>query len=422
MQPKTEKAPITKFDYLTGKILVILGLALTLLIPLTQVEIQISDRREYEKVAQKQIAEGWGDEVHFSSPYIKDTGQTVHSVTSDTVFSIYSKEKKRGVFQVPVYVATMNNKISFARTAQRKDETKIASAPRSEFLIVPFKPAGSIQSFKVIDVATGRVLKGKISDDGIKVAADEMQGKTFFGGEIEVEVVARGSGLLTYNSNADQDVVRMLGNWTKPKFLEDVLPTDTKLNKKGFEAQWALNALPKWDHGKREAKIVGLTHLWVGTDYVLIERAVKYGILFIALTFLLVFIVEFMANVKIHPLQYASIGLAISLFYLLLLALSESIGFHFAYVISTIAVTGLIVFYVRGFLKQKKFTYMIFGQQITLSGFFYTLLSIEESAFLVGSLGLFAALAVFMAVTRNFDWYSGSFNTTAGCGSKEARP
>jgi inner membrane protein len=407
MQPQTEKAPLTKFDYLTGKVLIILGLALALLIPLTQVENQIGDRREYEKVAQKQIAEGWGDEVRFSSPYLKGAGPTVNPTASDTVLAVDSKEKKRGVFQVPVYVATMTTKISFTPAPEGKESAKNSS--QTEYLIVPIKPTGSIQNFRIKDVTTGKALKGKLTDDGIKVAADELPSKTFYGRDLEVEVVSRGSGLLTYHSNADQDVVRMSGNWKKPKFLEDVLPTDTRLNKNGFEAQWTLNALPKWDNGKREAKIVGLTHLWVGTDYVLIERAVKYGILFIVLTFLMVFIVEFMANVKIHPLQYASIGLAISLFYLLLLALSESIGFHFAYLTSTFAVTGLIVFYVRGFLKQKKFTYMIFGEQITLSGFFYTLLSIEESAFLVGSLGLFAALAVFMAVTRNFDWYSGSF-------------
>ncbi len=141
----------------------------------------------------------------------------------------------------------------------------------------------------------------------------------------------------------------------------------------------------------------------------MIEKAVKYGILFIALTFILVFIVEFVSKAKIHPLQYGLIGLSISVFYLLLLAISETVGFDIAYLISSLAVTGLIVFYVKGFLNQKKFVRMILTEQIVLNGFFYTLLSLEESAFLIGSLGLFIALTIFMMITRKFDWYSGSF-------------
>ena len=78
-------------------------------------------------------------------------------------------------------------------------------------------------------------------------------------------------------------------------------------------------------------------------------------------------------------------------------------------VISSGAVTGLIIFYVRGFLSEKKFTRMILIEQIVLSAFFYVLLSLEEHALLIGSLGLFLALGLFMAITRKFDWYSGSF-------------
>ncbi len=201
----------------------------------------------------------------------------------------------------------------------------------------------------------------------------------------------------------------MVGNWTKPKFIDEILPTDTITSSKGFEATWTLNALPKWENGSREVKSIGLNHLWISTDYSMIEKAVKYGILFIALTFILIFIVEFMSKAKIHPLQYGLIGLSISIFYLLLLAISESLGFDIAYLLSSLAVTGLIVFYVRGFLNQKKFVKMVLIEQIILSTFFYILLALEEKAFLIGSIGLFVALSVFMTITRKFDWYTGSF-------------
>ena len=108
-------------------------------------------------------------------------------------------------------------------------------------------------------------------------------------------------------------------------------------------------------------------------------------------------------------MQYGLMGLAISVFYLLLLAISESTGFDIAYGISTAAVTGLILFYIKGFIREVKFVRMILCEQLVLSGFFYLLLSLEESAFLVGTIGLFIVLTAFMAVTRKFDWYNSTF-------------
>ncbi|RYZ83952.1 MAG: cell envelope integrity protein CreD, partial [Proteobacteria bacterium] len=207
-------------------------------------------------------------------------------------------------------------------------------------------------------------------------------------------------------SNSDQDTVKILGNWTKPKFSDEILPAQSKLDQNGFEAVWNLNSLPKFEDSSRTNKTVGLTHLWVGSDYSKIEKAIKYGILFIALTFLMVFIIEMRSKIKIHPFQYGLIGISISLFYLLLLAISEVIGFDAAYAIATGAVTTLIGFYVHGFIKDKVFIRTIIAEQVLLSGFFYLLLSLEESAFLVGTLGLFMALAAFMSLTRKFDWYS----------------
>lgn len=410
MEQTMDKRTLSKFDVdsVFGKIVVIVVLALLLLIPLTQVENQIGDRADYQKAAQQQVAQGWGGDVRFNSAYLSAGDRRVHPSSADTTVSVDSKEKKRGVFSVPVYVATLSTTVNFAKSppgSPRPEKDKITSS--KEYLIVPFKPVTSIQSFKVTEAASGKDLNAKLTDEGLKIGGGESA--DFYAGPIRIEITARGTGPLTYESNADQDKVSMKGNWRKPKYIDDILPGESKLNGAGFAASWILNALPKRESGDRQAKVVGLSHLWQSTDYLMIERAVKYGILFIALTFLLVFIVEFTAKVKIHPLQYASIGLAISLFYLLLLAISETAGFNSAYAISTLAVTGLITFYVQGFLRQKKFTYLILGEQLTLSGFFYLLLSLEESAFLMGSIGLFAALAIFMSVTRRFDWYTGSF-------------
>lgn len=407
---ENEQKQKSELNAVTKKVLVILGLALILIVPLSQVENQISSRREYETIAQKVVATGWGENVVFGSPVLSVSEKDIYPTASNTTIEIDSKEKKRGVFKVPVYIATLKTKFTFDKPSSQKTEfSKNKKQPEPDHLLISIEPISSIQNFKIKEISSGKELKAKLTDDGIRLSADELPSKDFFSSQLEFEVSTRGTGPITYESNSDQDNVKMVGNWTKPKFIDAVLPTETKLSSKGFEASWTLNALPKWEDGSREVKSIGLTHLWIGTDYSMIEKAVKYGILFIALTFIFVFVVEFMSKSKIHPLQYGLIGLSISVFYLLLLAISETLGFDIAYLISSLAVTGLIVFYVRGFLNQKKFVRMILTEQIALSGFFYTLLSLEESAFLIGSIGLFIALTIFMTITRKFDWYYGSF-------------
>lgn len=408
-----ENKPKIEINAVTKKVLLILGLAAVLLIPLSLVENQINSRREYETIAQKEVAKGWGGNISLGSPAILVAEQTHYPTSSETNIHVDSKEKKRGVFPVPVYVATLKTKVLFSAPAvtAKKTESPNIILSRVDHLFIPIHPIASVQSFKIKDLTSGKELKGTLMNDGIQLTINELPSKNFFSGQLEIELVARGTGTVSYESKSDQDKVSMTGNWPKPKFVDDVLPTETKLSPKGFEASWTLNTLQKNQDSSRSGKSIGLNHLWIGTDYTMIERAVKYGILFIALTFLLVFIVEFMSKAKIHPLQYGLIGLSISIFYLLLLAISESIGFDIAYLISSGAVTGLIVFYVRGFLNDTKFVKMILTEQLVLSGFFYVLLSLEESAFLIGSIGLFTALAIFMTITRKFDWYSGSFKT-----------
>ncbi len=393
-----------ELNNVTKKVLIILGLAGVLLIPLSQVENQINSRREYEGIAQKDIAKSWGGSVLFTSPSVSSSEYTVYPSLAETNFLVDSREKKRGVFPVPVYITTLRSKVFFSAPA-------VSLAKKSEeSLYINVIPSSAIQSFKIKDVTTGQELKTLLDGDGIRLAASDLPSKSFFSGQLEIEVVVRGTGTLTYESKSAQDKISMNGNWTKPQFTDGVLPTDTKLSSNGFEASWVLSTLKNTD-GSTKAKSIGLNHLWIGNDYTKIERAIKYGVLFIALTFLLMFILEFISKVKIHPLQYGLIGLSISLFYLLLLAISESVGFEIAYLTSTALVTGLIVFYVHGFLNNPKFVKMVLCEQIVLSGFFYVLLSLEEKAFLIGSIGLFIALAIFMTVTRRFDWYAGSFKS-----------
>lgn len=396
----------------TKKVSVILFLTFILCIPLLMVENQISGRRVYESIAQEEVAKGWGKAVGLGSAKLLTKVNTIYPASSETVIEIDSQEKRRGLFSVPVYIAKLKSKVNFSNAIkQMQAPENIEKLNKDDYLSILVKPVASVQSFKVIDASTGKELNAKLTDEGITLLAKDLLSNSIFTHQLEIEISIRGTGSLYFESSSEQDKVQIVGNWKKPKFTEEVLPTYTKITSNGFEASWVLNNLPKLVQNSKETRVIGLELLWVGADYAKIERAAKYGVLLIALTFLLVFLVEYMSQARIHFLQYGLIGLSLSLFYLLLLAFSESLGFDVAYVISAVAVSGLIVFYVKGFLNSSKFVKMILAEQVLLSSFFYVLLSLEESAFLVGAIGLFAALAAFMAITRRFDWFTGKFMT-----------
>ncbi len=397
----------TNNSTITRKVLVILGLAIFLNIPLSQVKDQLEGRKEHEVVAQKKVAEGWGDQVAFGSPYLVLQKNFIYPTTSETTIQVDSQEKKRGVFHVPVYTAYFKTKVTFKKPTQPvKIDEKKPNEPDSFLLYV--EPSSSVQNFKVKDTQTGNEITAQLTSEGIYIPANALTNKTFYDKSLEIEITVRGTGTLNYSTKADNDDITFQGNWTKPKFFEELLPTSTQLTTKGFQAKWKINALKSMD--LRNTKTVGMTHLWTGSDYSMIERAIKYGILFICLTFILMFLGEVTSKNPIHPLQYGLVGLAISMFYLLLLALSENIGFNWAYWTSAATVTGLNIFYILGFLKNSKFVKMILIEQVGLSLFFYVILTLEEKAFLVGTLGLFAALAFLMVSTRRFDWYAGSIS------------
>jgi inner membrane protein len=377
-------------SYITSKLLVIASLILSLLAPLMLVDDQIENRNEFQqKIANSEVAKGWGQDVWLRTPYLSNGMMSAYATTSETIIQIDTLEKKRGVFFVPVYVATYRSNVKF--DAFEFGNTKAT-------LTVPIVNLQSLQDIAVIDRATGKTVEGSFKNSAYIVETNAT--------ELEILFSIRGTGQLTYEVLAAKEEVVMQGNWKLPKFTEDILPTETKISSEGFEARWKM--ISKWPEGVEptEGQKIGLSQLWSGTDYAKIKKTTKYGILFITLTFMLVLTLEFLSGVRIHPVQYVLIGLAICLFYLLLLALSEMIGFNFSYFIATFSVTGLIVFYSLGFLNQKKFVWMLITQQVMLSGFFYILVSLQEHAFLIGSLGLFIALTVLMSSTRHFDWYA----------------
>ena len=192
------------------------------------------------------------------------------------------------------------------------------------------------------------------------------------------------------------------------------MPSKREINKNGFKAYWELINTQNIVKNKSLSSIISYiedlsfgVNLFLPVDiYHKTERAVKYSILFLVLTFLLFFLFELFNAIRIHPLQYSLIGFSLCLFYLLLLSLSEHIGFFFSYLIATMGTVGTITMYSKKVLQTKIRLITLSTLLVVLYSFLFILLHLEEYTLLIGSITLFFILAGVMYLTKDVNWYN----------------
>lgn len=215
------------------------------------------------------------------------------------------------------------------------------------------------------------------------------------------------------------NLVTLTSKWPHPQFGGRFLPSPKarRIDDHGFSATWNISSLATSAqqqlsraeaHGKTAAADVdyfGVAFIEPVNVYSQADRAIKYGLLFVALTFAAFFLFELLKKLPIHPVQYALVGLALALFFLLLVSLSEHIAFVHAYLMASGGCIVLIGFYLAHVLRDWKRGFG-FGTALTvLYGVLYGLLSSENNALMMGSILLFAVLAAIMVATREVDWY-----------------
>lgn len=216
--------------------------------------------------------------------------------------------------------------------------------------------------------------------------------------------------------------------WPHPRFEGDFLPKKPRIDGRGFAADWEISSLASSAQGEflagqgveSPAERNGLPEGSIAAEpmdaatislvdpvnvYSQADRATKYGLLFVLLTFVGFFMLELIKQLPVHPLQYLLVGLALAIFFLLLVSLSEHIAFHWAYLIASVACIGLIGFYLSAVLRSVARGVGFAAMLATLYGALYGLLVSEDNALVLGSALLFVILAAIMAATRKIDWY-----------------
>jgi inner membrane protein len=210
-----------------------------------------------------------------------------------------------------------------------------------------------------------------------------------------------------------QTTMKLRSTRGKPSFSGAFLPDAREVNDTGFVASWKVldlnrNIPPAWLGGLAEIRNSEFgVDLRVPVDnYQESDRATKYAAMFIGLTFLTFFLIEVLSQIRLHPIQYLLVGLALVIFYLLLLSLSEQMSFGLAYSIASAAVVLLATSYIGAVLTSKVMTALVGGIFALLYSYLYVLLQLEDWSLLIGSLGHFAILAAVMYLTRKIDWYT----------------
>lgn len=236
----------------------------------------------------------------------------------------------------------------------------------------------------------------------------------------ELKLALNGSGALRFAPVGRQTRVQLSSSWQDPKFTGAFLPSQRSLGPEGFTADWEVSyygrpypqqwssqdAVPSFNSRVVNSSLFGVELLTPVDGYRHVERAIKYGVLFLVLVFTAFFLFEVLARVRVHPFQYTLIGAALCLFYLAVLALSEVTSFGLAYLVGAAAATGLIVGYSASVLSSFRRSLLVGGELAAIYGCLYVILQLQDYALLFGTAGLFLALAIVMFATRKIDWYT----------------
>ena len=216
-----------------------------------------------------------------------------------------------------------------------------------------------------------------------------------------------GTEALSISPTAENNLVELTSDWKHPSFGGRFLPRERMVNEKGFTAQWEISQLARDLESalKGNNEVLKIGFIDPVNIYLQAERAVKYGSLFIVLTFAAFFIGEVLRRRPMHIMQYVLVGLSLAIFFLLLIALSEHLPFALAYIVGAVFCIGLIVGYLAGVFDSRRMASAFGGGLALLYGMLFAILQLEDMALLMGSLLLFAALAAAMFSTRRFDWY-----------------
>ena len=422
---------------ITLKVFIIGAIAIVLLIPKFMILGLIQERQKTAEVTTQEVMQKWSlaQTVRgpvLSIPYIertfnkegKEIAEDIRECyllpkTLNIKGEIFPQERKRSIYETVVYESGINISgqfdISDFNTLKISPDDVLWEKAKILVAIGDLRGINDRIEFTWNDsifAFTPGMENPLVGRNGISLPMPNLSTNDF-PGDFHFTLNLKGSESLNFAPLGETTEVALQSKWNDPGFDGNFLPAEHNINKEGFTARWKVlnfnrNFPQEWKNNEYKVTDAdfGVKLVTVADHYQKSSRSAKYAILVILFVFLSFFLNEIITRQKVHPFQYILVGFSILIFYLLLLSISEQLGFNLAYLISVVAVIIMVLFYSRTFLKKWSNS-IIQTLILTFSfGFIFILMQLETYALLVGSIGLFVVLALTMFFTRKINWYN----------------
>lgn len=417
-----------------------------LLIPTFMIQSLISEREGRKAEAVREVSSKWGNNQQLIGPILRipyyeiskveklnTAGKKEIEQTKNLAYAYFLPDKlsitgnlnpenlNRGIYDIVVY----RSKLSFSGNFSEISFERLNILPED----IVWKDAAmlvTISDFRGIEEEVTLNWNGKKStfNSGGKLIFSENseisgiltpislenEGKTK--NDFSFHVNLKGSESINFIPVGKTTEVNLKSNWQNPSFSGAFLPDKRTISEAGFSASWKVLHLNRdfpqyWTNltpNTLNSSSFGVKLITLNDNYQKSSRSTKYAILIIALTFMAFFFIEIINRKKVHPFNYILIGLALCIFYTLLISISEFLSFNQAYLMSTFMTLGLIFLYSKSIFGDKRPATIISLVMLVLYCFIFVIIQLEDTALLIGSLGLFIILAITMYISRKIDW------------------
>ncbi|WP_415714359.1 cell envelope integrity protein CreD [Roseibium sp.] len=437
------KSPAVKF--------VLIGfVTLMLMIPTTFVWVLVEERADRAREVARDIAASWGGAQEINGPYLAVPFTETYTVVTgekartqidrhlavffperlDVAGDIAVEERQKSIYSLPVYRGELVLSGRFAAP----DETAFGAEHGGSLDIHANKAVlvmgiGDVRALKsevtlgfgngqsskfepgsdVLTVSPSSFSRGAVRPSGINASVPPLKWRKGF--QFNIALQLNGSTSLFVAPAGQTTKVTLRSDWPHPGFTGSFLPEQRTISETGFDATWTIpylaRGIPKvWseDHLPLQDRMMGVQFVEPVNFYQTISRSLKYAIGFISLIFLAVFVLELQSGWRVHWIQYGLVGLALIIFYVMLLAFAEHVGYSRAYLIAASAATTLNAFYIGTSLKSRVAGLVMFAVLAGIFAVLFALMREQDYALLIGSVIAFVALAITMFATQKIDW------------------
>ncbi|MEZ4688335.1 MAG: cell envelope integrity protein CreD, partial [Bacteroidia bacterium] len=414
------------------KLITITALMLLLLVPAYMIQSVIKEREKLSEEATDEVSSKWANAQQINGPilsipviYEKEAGEQMvrtqkywHILPSELNIDgkIIPETLRRGIYEVVVYKSDLKFAGSFLLNEDLVPENVKEIQFDRAFLTIGISDLRGIKKQIAVNwndhslkVHAG-TKTNDLTQSGITLAITDLEENWGKQVNFDFTVDLHGSRNISFIPIGNSTSIRVQSPWQTPSFNGNFLPDNRSISQEGFTADWSVLQLNRnypqtWvgdmhKHNMLDSSL-GIDLILPLDDYQKSYRSAKYAVMTIALTFLIFFLVEILNKRKIHPFQYALVGLALCLFYILMVSISEHSNFNLAYGISALTIIAMICLYSISVFKKIRLTLLLMAALIGIYGFLFTTLQLTDFALLMGSLGLVCILSLTMYFTRN---------------------